>query len=292
MSEAIKSPRIVNKGRRSLCGWVEILDEKTQKFYYHDPSTGKVSWKHPKQMGIFPKDETQVKVEAKKEEIVNEEPKKLEKIMSMPVLYPRNFKIAPPKEDDPIKSPRKEQISPRITEETIVSPRIEEKKLSLSSIFSTSFKTQKKEPLAVPQLNFTGNPSQNPKESPRLNLNTLEKNSFLSPRTGEIEFLSPRLEETFQRKFDEKNPDDLILLREPSDVKIREVLNERYKDGNFYVRFLILKFRLMLDLNLFLLTLMKIKEFIVMILNIFIIQEILMNYHHIFILLQNWLIKK
>lgn len=50
------SKKIVNKGRKSLCGWSEIWDESKQKYYYHDPVTNKTSWKHPKDMGIFPQE--------------------------------------------------------------------------------------------------------------------------------------------------------------------------------------------------------------------------------------------
>lgn len=48
------STRVVNKGRNSLCGWSEIWDEQKGKYYYHDPVTNQTSWKHPKEMGIFP----------------------------------------------------------------------------------------------------------------------------------------------------------------------------------------------------------------------------------------------
>lgn len=62
------SKKIVNKGRKSLCGWSEIWDDNKQKFYYHDPTTNKTSWKHPKEMGIFPQDSEQ---ETQKQESTN-----------------------------------------------------------------------------------------------------------------------------------------------------------------------------------------------------------------------------
>jgi hypothetical protein len=50
----MSSKKIINRGRVSLCGWVEIWDENKGKFYYHDPVTNKTSWKHPRAQGIFP----------------------------------------------------------------------------------------------------------------------------------------------------------------------------------------------------------------------------------------------
>lgn len=41
-------PTIVSKQRDSLQGWKEILDTATNRFYYHDPVTGRISWTHPK----------------------------------------------------------------------------------------------------------------------------------------------------------------------------------------------------------------------------------------------------
>lgn len=52
-----KEVKIVNKGRKSLCGWYEIFDEKTQKFYYYEPNLHLNTWLHPKEQGIYPDDE-------------------------------------------------------------------------------------------------------------------------------------------------------------------------------------------------------------------------------------------
>lgn len=41
------SQRVINR-RPSLQGWIEILDNTTKKFYYHNPQTNQISWLHPK----------------------------------------------------------------------------------------------------------------------------------------------------------------------------------------------------------------------------------------------------
>jgi hypothetical protein len=70
------SKRIVNTGRRSLCGWSEIWDETKGKYYYFDPTSKKTSWQHPKNMNppILPEggDETQQNVPSTQQ--VNNEP--------------------------------------------------------------------------------------------------------------------------------------------------------------------------------------------------------------------------
>jgi hypothetical protein len=35
------------QNRASLAGWQELLDPKTQRVYFHNPTTGEVSWDHP-----------------------------------------------------------------------------------------------------------------------------------------------------------------------------------------------------------------------------------------------------
>lgn len=55
--EIPKKIKIINKGRKSLCGWHEIFDENKQKFYYFEPNLNITSWLHPKQRGIYPKEE-------------------------------------------------------------------------------------------------------------------------------------------------------------------------------------------------------------------------------------------
>lgn len=43
---ADKKPQ-VNR-RKSLLGWVEILDAKSNRYYYHNPKSNQISWTHPK----------------------------------------------------------------------------------------------------------------------------------------------------------------------------------------------------------------------------------------------------